>query len=109
MSVAVELTNQNGDVFVFTIEPADGYSVLDLVEAAKLTTPFGCRVGTCGTCVVRVLAGAELLDAPRQMESDTLTRIPGENPQDLRLACRAGLVLKTGEPRVEITLKLAEA
>jgi ferredoxin-NADP reductase/predicted pyridoxine 5'-phosphate oxidase superfamily flavin-nucleotide-binding protein len=35
----------------------DAGSLLDLAEARGLTPTFGCRVGSCGTCATRVLAG----------------------------------------------------
>jgi ferredoxin-NADP reductase/predicted pyridoxine 5'-phosphate oxidase superfamily flavin-nucleotide-binding protein len=36
--------------------PAD-VSILDAVEAAGIDAPASCRVGNCGTCAVKVLAG----------------------------------------------------
>ena len=33
-------------------------SLLELAEDAGARIPFGCRVGSCGTCATRVLAGA---------------------------------------------------
>lgn len=61
--------------------------VVDCLEEQKIQLPYGCREGVCGSCLVRVRAGAELLEAQSPMEEDTLSRI--ENPRDKRLACRA--------------------
>jgi hypothetical protein len=38
-------------------KPGDG-TLLELAEARGLTPAFGCRGGSCGTCKVKVLAGA---------------------------------------------------
>jgi ferredoxin len=37
--------------------PADR-SLLDVLLAAGVAAPFGCRAGQCGTCAVRVIEGA---------------------------------------------------
>jgi ferredoxin len=91
--VEVELKSQTGEILIFPVEGGTGESLLDLIEAAGGRSPFGCRVGTCGTCVVRVHEGLELLDAPRMMEEDTLERVPAEKNIALRLACRASVKL----------------
>ncbi|MDJ1159547.1 pyridoxamine 5'-phosphate oxidase family protein [Chelatococcus sp. SYSU_G07232] len=38
-------------------DPSRG-SLLDLAEAAGIDAPWSCRSGTCGTCAVRLVAGA---------------------------------------------------
>lgn len=61
--------------------------VLDCLEEHKIQLPYGCREGACGSCLIRVRAGAELLEPLSPMEEDTLSRI--EDSRDKRLACRA--------------------
>jgi ferredoxin len=62
-------------------------SLLELVEEKSQILPFGCRVGSCGTCMIEILAGAENLQARTPQEEDTLSRM-AKSPQ-CRLACRA--------------------
>jgi ferredoxin len=40
------------------VSVAPAQTILDAVEAAGVAVAFGCRSGTCGTCQVKVLAGA---------------------------------------------------
>lgn len=48
-------------------EPQSG-SLLELAEARGLSPDFGCRMGSCGTCAVRVLAGQVTYEAPPQFD-----------------------------------------
>lgn len=41
-----------------TLAVAAGQTILQAVEAAGIDAPYSCRAGTCGTCAVKVLAGA---------------------------------------------------
>jgi ferredoxin len=62
-------------------------SVLESLEKAKIKFPFGCRSASCGVCSMRIEDGADLLEKPLVVESDTLKRCgDGSN---VRLACRA--------------------
>jgi len=69
------------------IESRTNQKLLDILEAAGVTLPYGCRAGSCGSCRVKVAQGKELLDAIGPMEQDTLDRC-GDGG-DVRLACRA--------------------
>jgi ferredoxin-NADP reductase/predicted pyridoxine 5'-phosphate oxidase superfamily flavin-nucleotide-binding protein len=40
-----------------TVEVAAGTSILDAVQEAGVAAPASCRIGTCGTCAVKVLDG----------------------------------------------------
>ena len=51
------------------------------------TLPFGCRAGTCGTCVVTVVEGEEGIEAPGFVEHDTLLVCAQDGP-GRRLACQ---------------------
>jgi ferredoxin len=90
-SVTIELISSSGEVSCFDVKPGGVISLLELFEDSGVRSPFGCRVGTCGTCVVRVLEGLDLLEDPLQMEEDTLARISETEGAPLRLACRATL------------------
>ncbi|MFP4500138.1 MAG: 2Fe-2S iron-sulfur cluster-binding protein [Candidatus Hydrogenedentota bacterium] len=64
-----------------SIEVPDGAAIMDACEL--LGVPFGCRGGICATCAVQVVAGAENLEPPNEMER-WMDLFPGE-----RLACQA--------------------
>lgn len=55
--------------------------------------PHGCLSGSCGSCRIDVISGAENLAPADGVESDTLehlkSMIEGEAPKCLRLSCRA--------------------
>jgi ferredoxin len=88
-TIEIELISSSGEISNFEAKAGGRISLLELFEDAGVRSPFGCRVGTCGTCVVRVLAGLELLEPAQQMEEDTLARISEPSGAPMRLACRA--------------------
>jgi len=55
--------------------------------------PFGCLAGSCGSCKIEVLEGAENLSPMSVVEADTVKSIREKfetNPQiPVRLSCRA--------------------
>lgn len=58
---------------------------MDALDTAPAPgVPFGCRAGTCGTCRVAVLEGADGLVPPDAAELALLSILVGEQ---LRLAC----------------------
>ena len=63
--------------------------LLDLLESKKISMPFGCRSGSCGSCQVKVDTGAELLEGRGPMEEDSAANF-GLAPE-MRLTCRARL------------------
>ncbi len=65
-----------------------GLSILEFSRINDVPHAHVCSGrGRCGTCRVRVDAGAERLSAPEGLERDTLARV-GANPGE-RLACQA--------------------
>lgn len=70
-----------------TIEVPVGTRVMEAVEQAKATLPFGCRLGSCGTCRCILVAGAENVNALTQDEEilfENLTHVASNE----RLACQ---------------------
>lgn len=94
MSPAVcEVTVEAGDV------SDDGIRLVDLCDEKSAPVPFSCRSASCGTCRVAVLAGAELLEPPRDDELEVLD-VFGDDPGATRLACQARLKAGPGLVRV---------
>lgn len=69
------------------LDAPEGGRLLDLCDEARAPIPFSCRSASCGTCRVRVLAGASLLAPPSRDERETLSLF--DAPLDVRLACVA--------------------
>ena len=70
-----------------TKEVADGGRVYDACD--DLGMPFGCTDGLCGTCICRVVSGAENLAPKNDKEIDM------DLDDNQRLACQAEI--KGGE------------
>lgn len=72
-----------------TLEQLEALDLLDI--------PFGCHDGHCAACMIHVIEGANLLNAPQPVERYTLTR--QEIQQGIRLACRTTI---TGEEGIVV-------
>ncbi len=59
----------------------------EVLNASNSKLLFGCRTGICGTCLVKVLEGAERLKPPSQEEQEFL-EIISNGEEGLRLACQ---------------------
>jgi len=70
-----------------TIELPAGSSLPLAVQEAGASLPFGCRAGTCGTCVLHVVSGGEGLEEPGFVEEDTL-QVVGVHDETARLGCQ---------------------
>lgn len=69
------------------IEVEPGTSVARAAMDAGASLPFGCRAGTCATCVLRVVEGADGIAPPGFVELDTLTVVDEDGPGK-RLGCQ---------------------
>jgi len=78
-----------------TIEVPDGASLVEL--EGKCGILFACKVGSCGSCKVKVLEGMENLEAPGEEEKAGLETF-GTDPAD-RLLCKTNI--KSGKIVVE--------
>ena len=76
---------------------ADG-PLIDICDDARAPVDFSCRAATCGTCLVEVLAGGDLLDPPGPAERDLLALLGA--PAASRLACQAVVRAAPGLVRV---------
>jgi ferredoxin len=64
-----------------------GSSLAQAAFEAGASLPFGCRAGTCGTCVCRVVSGESYAEDRGYVEEDTL-RVLGAFGPARRLACQ---------------------
>ncbi|MDA0374722.1 MAG: 2Fe-2S iron-sulfur cluster-binding protein [Planctomycetota bacterium] len=69
------------------MECAPGSDVVDACDAACAPIDFSCRAACCSTCRIQVLAGAEWLAPPGDLE-DELIAASGEAP-GVRYTCVA--------------------
>ncbi len=79
------------------VELALGAPFLELDEIDPTLVPFGCRAAACGSCVMRVIKGAECMGRREAAESRAL-EIFGYPQEEYRLACRSRLM---GDVEVE--------
>lgn len=84
------------DDLTIDVDPGTTLSLVAFRSEAGL--PFGCRAGTCGTCVITVVEGEENLDPPGFVEEDTLA-VCGESVPGRRLACQ--VIVRDGDLAVE--------
>lgn len=68
-------------------EAPDAGELVDVCDEVLAPIPFSCRSASCGTCQVEILEGAELLEAPSELERELLELLGG--PENNRLACQA--------------------
>jgi ferredoxin len=70
--------------------PADGLRLLDLAERGLIGVESSCRSASCGTCLVRVIEGAQHLSPLRPRERDLLEALADAATH--RLGCQARLL-----------------
>lgn len=70
-----------------TIDVAAGTKLPDAVELAQATLPFGCRLGSCGTCRCLVISGMEHLNPLTDAEKDLFESLTHIHPNE-RLGCQ---------------------
>jgi adenylate cyclase len=75
-----------------------GDALLDVCDDAQAPVPFSCRDASCGTCLVEVVEGGQVLDAMEPTERLVLLRL-GAGPGH-RLACRARFARDDGVLRL---------
>lgn len=68
------------------VEAPAGTPLQTIADAVGADITFGCRSGSCGTCRVRILAGAGHCSPAGPEERDFLAGL--EAPPDHRLACQ---------------------
>lgn len=69
-----------------SFEISAGTKLLDFCEEHDTPQDFGCHVGSCGTCICRISAGAENLNAVTDEERETIEMTT--DVESARLGCQ---------------------
>lgn len=93
--VTTRLPNEKDQQF----EVQEGKILFDELERQGLVLPHGCLAGSCGSCRIEILEGAENLSVPGAVEADTVESIVNNYCEtnrsaavlnkNIRLSCRA--------------------
>jgi ferredoxin len=76
-----------------TLELKEGTELVRLPHlTSAVSLPFGCCLGTCGTCAIKVVRGEEHLSPRTKQEQITLSNLGLDG---YRLACQC--TLKSGD------------
>lgn len=70
----------------FEREFPDGAPLQNAIDSSKADIMFGCREGSCATCMIEVLSGRENLSPATDEEKTTL--LDDELAKGIRLACQ---------------------
>lgn len=70
-----------------TVDVPVGTSVQDAVAKAKASLPFGCRLGSCGTCRCLIVSGAENINPLTEAERDLFENLTSVGRNE-RLGCQ---------------------
>ena len=77
-----------------TADAPTGGPLVDVCDEVGAPVSFSCRAGTCGTCRIEVLEGAEHFEPPQRDEQDLLDIFAAAPAH--RLACQARLRTGSG-------------
>lgn len=80
----------DGDIDNFELLPGSRLTDLEIEYPGSPTIPFGCRLGVCGACLIKVSDGIGNLGVQSQKEADFIRRL-GYDPAAHRLACQCVL------------------
>lgn len=88
MLINITLINEHGISKNLSTQYSEKDSLLEHIESAGGSSPYGCRVGSCGTCVAKITDGIEYLKERDSLEEECCSRVsPSEGTA--RLLCRA--------------------
>ena len=74
----------------YQADAREGDSLVLTASRSAYPISTGCRDGTCGTCRVELLEGAESLTTSSEYENST--KNANDIPMDFRLGCQAGVI-----------------
>ena len=93
MSVSIDFVNSGHA----TVTLAEGEVLSEHLSILNSPLLFGCRMGLCGTCVIRIEVLRGTLAPPSADESETLDLVAPDDPR-ARLACQ---LTATADLRIE--------
>lgn len=70
-----------------TVEVPEGSKMPDIVDECEATLPFGCRMGSCGTCRCLVEEGMDNLNPRTEEEEDLFEQLTHVEARE-RLGCQ---------------------
>lgn len=70
-----------------TIEVPDGAGIPDIVDENEVTLPFGCRMGSCGTCRCIIEEGMKNLNPKTEQEEGLFEQLTAVGTKE-RLGCQ---------------------
>ncbi len=74
-----------------SINVDEGTQLVELETIENNEVPFGCRAASCGTCTIKILAGAENLSPMNQEETELLDDLDLDIKTH-RLACQCTII-----------------
>ncbi len=69
------------------VDVQKGSKIPDIVDSCGASLPFGCRMGTCGTCRCIIEEGMENLNPLTQQEDDLFETLTSVGKRE-RLGCQ---------------------
>jgi len=69
------------------LEVTDGAAIPDIVDQSEVSLPFGCRMGSCGTCRCIITEGMQNLN-PMTKEEEELFATFTHVSKNERLGCQ---------------------
>ena len=89
-TVLLKATSPNENDLKFDVEVSR--VLFDECERLGTSLPHGCLAGSCGSCRIEILEGADNLSPPGAVEADTISSLANNylgQDKIIRLSCRA--------------------
>lgn len=104
MQIRILLINEHGIEKALHVDFSPEDTLLDHIESAGARSPYGCRVGSCGTCVAKIGNGRNLLKPRDALEKECCSRVAPDS-EEARLPCRAKFDLNNIAENASITVR----
>lgn len=104
MQIRILLINEHGIEKALHVDFSPDDTLLEHIEAGGAASPYGCRVGSCGTCVANIGNGRNLLKPRDALEKECCSRVAPESGE-ARLPCRAKFDLSKMAENASITVR----
>ncbi len=96
VKISIEFTNDFGIKNHYEVSYSEKMTLLEHIEEAGGVAPYGCRNGSCGTCIAVIEKGQQFMAPMDFLEEDTCSQAihssePIKPGSMTRLLCRAQL------------------